>query len=148
MAATYDYERILVPVDGSDASMVALDEAITLADRLGATIHGLYVVDPRQYHGFTTEDLVLDALEREGEAALADLRERCDTHEVPVETAIEQGHPSAVICEYADANDVDRVVMATHGRRGLDRFLLGSVTERVVRRATVPVLTVRVPDED
>jgi nucleotide-binding universal stress UspA family protein len=145
MAPEPGYERILVPVDGSETAMVALAEAIDLADRLGATIHGLYVVDPRHYHGFTTEDIVLDALEREGDAALADLRERCRAREVPVETTTERGHPSAVICDFADENEMDRIVMATHGRRGLDRFLLGSVTERVVRRANVPVLTVRAP---
>ena len=141
------YERLLVPVDGSDAAMLALEEAMTLADQLNASIHSLYAVDPGRAHGFTTEDLVLAALEDEGEAALADVRERCQAHGVPVETTIERGHPSDAILDYATDNGMDLVVMATHGRRGLDRFLLGSVTEHVIRHATVPVLTVRAPAE-
>lgn len=147
MTAEHGYEQVLVPVDGSDAAMAALEEAIGLADRVEATIHALYVVDPMHYHGVGTEDLVIEALEEEGEATLADVRERCRSHEVPVETAIERGHPGSVIVDYASDNDLDLIVMATHGRRGLDRFLLGSVTERVVRRSTVPVLTVRAPAE-
>ena len=141
------YERLLVPVDGSDAAMVALDETLTLADRLNASVHSLYAVDPSHAHGFTTEDLVLAALEDEGEATLADVRERCQAHDVPVETTIERGHPSDAILDYATDNGMDLIVMATHGRRGLDRFLLGSVTEHVIRHADVPVLTVRAPAE-
>lgn len=147
MTPPSEYERLLVPVDGSDAAMVALGEALSLAQRVNATIHALYAVDPAHYHGFTTEDLVLAALEREGEAALADVRERCQTHDVPAETTLERGHPGDVILDYADTEGMDLVVMATHGRRGLDRFLLGSVTEHVIRHATVPVLTVRAPAE-
>jgi nucleotide-binding universal stress UspA family protein len=142
---TGQYERLLVPVDGSDASMTAVEEAVALAGRLGASIHALYVVDPGAYHGFTTEDRALDALEREGDAALADVEERCHSHGVPVETALERGHPGEVIVEYAADEGLDCIVMATHGRRGLDRYLLGSVTERVVRHADRPVLTVRAP---
>jgi nucleotide-binding universal stress UspA family protein len=148
MAPRSGYERLLVPVDGSDAAMAAVDEAIALADRVTATIHGLYVVDAASYHGFTTEDIAIETLEHEGDAALADLRERCESHDLPVETTMTAGHPAEEILAYAAENDVDVVVMATHGRRGLDRYLLGSVTERVVRQSDVPVLTVRSTGED
>lgn len=141
------YERLLVPVDGSDAAMAALEEAMTLADRLNATIHSLYAIDPRRAHGFTTEDLVIAALEDEGEATMADVRERCQARGVPVETTVERGHPSDVILDYATDKGMDLIVLATHGRRGLDRFLLGSVAEHVIRHAEVPVLTVRAAAE-
>jgi nucleotide-binding universal stress UspA family protein len=145
---TSDYERLLVPVDGSDASMDAVAEAIALADRLGASIHGLYVVDPAQFHGFTTEDVAVEHLERTGEAGLADLTERCRSHDVPVETTMERGHPGEAIVTFAADEGLDCIVMATHGRRGLNHYLLGSIAERVVRHAPVPVLTVRAGTED
>ncbi|MFC6755914.1 MULTISPECIES: universal stress protein [Haloarcula] len=66
---------------------------------------------------------------------------------VPVETAVLSGDPSKRIREYADDNDVDLIVMGTHGRTGVDRYLLGSVTEKVVRTADQPVLTVRMREE-
>jgi nucleotide-binding universal stress UspA family protein len=70
---------------------------------------------------------------------------------VPVETAVLEGSPSREIVRYAEAQDCDLVVMGTHGRGGIDRLLLGSVAERVVRASEVPVLTVRVgqaPDDE
>lgn len=142
------YERLLVPVDGSDASMVAVDEAVALADQIDASIDALYVVDLAAYHGFTTEDVAIEALENDGEAALADVEERCRRHDVSVTTAMEIGHPADEIVDYANEEGMDCIVMATHGRRGLGHYLLGSVTERVVRHAHVPVLTVRAGASD
>ena len=63
--------------------------------------------------------------------------------DVPIETAVLSGDPYKRIREYADENEVDLIVMGTHGRTGVDRYLLGSVTEKVVRTADQPVLTVR-----
>ena len=128
--------------------MVAVDEAVGLADRVGASVHGLYVVDPAQFHGFTTEDEAVDHLEQVGESALADLAERCRSHDVPVETTMRQGHAGKTIVEFATDEELDCIVMATHGHRGLDHYLLGSIAERVVRHATVPVLTVRALTDD
>jgi len=66
--------------------------------------------------------------------------------DLPVETATEQGIPRDVILDYADGADVDMIVMATHGRTGLEHYLIGSVTEKIVRRSPVPVVTVRSAD--
>jgi len=66
---------------------------------------------------------------------------------VPVETAVLRGDPYKRIREYADEQAVDLIVMGTHGRTGVDRYLLGSVTEKVVRTADQPVLTVRMREE-
>ncbi|TKX74832.1 universal stress protein [Halorubrum sp. GN11_10-6_MGM] len=79
------------------------------------------------------------------EAAAARLRDGESAPEV--HTAVETGTPHSAILEYADANGVDLVVMGTHGRTGVERYLLGSVAEKVVRLSDVPVLTVRA-DED
>lgn len=149
------YERILVPTDGSEASRRALAEALDLAASTGAVIHALYVVDTSTagWAGLGDEEFgagvgrVVEFFEEEGEAVLARTEEAGEAAGVEVVPVIEEGTPYRTILAYVDETDVDLVVMGTHGRRGLDRFILGSTTERVVRRATVPVLTVRLPDD-
>jgi nucleotide-binding universal stress UspA family protein len=143
------YERILVPTDGSPGVGDAVAEALDLAELSGGTVHGLYVVDTRDYSTLPEAKwLTLESeLEGQGEQAVAAVADRATEREVPVETAIERGVPHEEILEYADEQDVDVVVMGTHGRSGLDRFLIGSVTEKVVRSADVPVLTVRIDAE-
>jgi nucleotide-binding universal stress UspA family protein len=91
-----------------------------------------------------------DMLRDEGESAVADIRQLAEGAGLPVETTVLEGSPSREIVRYAEEQDCDLIVMGTHGRGGIDRLLLGSVAERVVRASEVPVLTVRVgevPDE-
>lgn len=143
------YETILFPTDGSDASLRALDHAIELAETYGATLHVLYVVDVSYSYGDfdgAAVDLtpMFEALREEGERTIETVEERAEAAGVDVVGATrEDGAVHRVILEYAEEIDADLLVMGTHGRRGLDRWLLGSVTERVVRAADVPVLTVR-----
>lgn len=142
------YDTILVPTDGSSAVVEAVERAVDLAERYDATVHALYVVDSSAYGTLdTSTSVVVDALEDEGETAVNYVADEAEAAGVPVETAVVTGTPHRTIMDYVDDHDVDMVVMGTHGRRGFDRFLLGSVTEKVVRTAPVPVLTVRVPDE-
>jgi nucleotide-binding universal stress UspA family protein len=86
---------------------------------------------------------VHDVASPHGSAVVAAAVDAAREHGVPVEGHVLKGVPAETIVEYADANGVDLVVMATHGRSGLARGLFGSVTEGVIRRSTVPVLTVR-----
>jgi nucleotide-binding universal stress UspA family protein len=86
-----------------------------------------------------------DALYERAEAAVGEVSEST-SHDVV--TAIEEGHPSSVIDEYARDVDADMVAMGTRGRHGENRFLIGSVAERVVRTCPVPILTVRQLDDD
>ena len=86
-------------------------------------------------------------LRREGEEALAAVGSVAGDR-VPVETAVFEGSPSRKIVRYAEREGCDLIVMGTHGRGGIDRLLLGSVAERVVRSSEVPVLTVRVGSAD
>lgn len=143
------YETILFPTDGSDASLRALDHALELAGTYGATLHVLYVVDTSYSYGDldgAAVDLtpVFEALREEGERTIETVEERAETAGVDVVGATrEDGAVHRAILEYADEIGADLLVMGTHGRRGLDRWLLGSVTERVVRGADAPVLTVR-----
>jgi len=144
------YDRILVPTDGSEGVERVLDEAVELAELTGATIHGLYVVDARDYSTLPEAKWlsIAEELESAGEKALETVTDRAEAAGVDVTTTIERGVPHEQILEAADTNDTDLLAMGTHGRSGLNRFLLGSVTEKVVRGADVPVLVVRIQDPD
>jgi nucleotide-binding universal stress UspA family protein len=140
------YEQILVPVDGSEASMDAVSHAAGLASVHGADLHVVHVLEPQVAVESAGVD-VTSALEEVGERAIA------DAESVAREAGIEELHGSLLtgaphrrIVEYAEDNDVDLIVMGTHGRTGLARLLLGSVAEKVVRTSPVPVSTIRPRD--
>jgi nucleotide-binding universal stress UspA family protein len=140
------YDRILVPTDGSDPALAATDHALTIAERFDATVHALYVVD---IDGIAHEapglglDALRDALRSEGEGATATVAERAEERGIAVRQSVVEGVAEDAVVDYADDEGIDLIVMGTHGRRGLDRYLVGSVTERVVRRTDVPTLVVR-----
>jgi nucleotide-binding universal stress UspA family protein len=137
------YDRILLPTDGSEATDRAVEQAVGVAAEMGAELHVLFVLEDVPYAPEMMDDTVEDQLREIGEEALTGIEERAEAAGVDVVTETREGVPHDTILEYAEEADVDVVVMGTHGRSGLDRYLLGSVTERVVRSAAVPVLTVR-----
>ncbi|KOX97289.1 universal stress protein [Halorubrum tropicale] len=138
------YSEILVPTDGSPASDAAIEHAIDLADRYDARLHALYVVDGAAYSSLEAgAEIVVEALESEGEEATTRVAEAAADAGVECVTSVTSGTAYRSIHDYVDDHDIDVVVMGTHGRKGIDRYLLGSVTERVVRTSDVPVLTVR-----
>lgn len=131
-------QSILTPTDGSDNSYTAVEQAIHLAEPFDATIHAVSVVESipkRDRLRYDPEDAAEEAVERAKEMVeAAGLEFVGDTME---------GLPSEQIIDYAVDNDVDMIVMGTHGRGGVQRVLFGSVAERTVRNSPVPVLTVR-----
>ena len=143
------YRTILVPTDGSDHAEAAAERAVDLAGELGAYNHALYVVDTSGLMSApdVSPAMLRDALEDAGEAALESIEEIAAAGNVDCTAVLREGVPHRTILEYADETGADLLVMGTHGRSGLDRLLLGSVTEKIVRTAPVPVLTIR-PDED
>jgi nucleotide-binding universal stress UspA family protein len=141
------YDRILLPTDGSEGTNRAVRQAIDLAAETGAELHVLFVVEDMPYAPEMMDEQVEMRLREIGQEAVEDIRERADEAGVDVESVVEDGTPHQTILNYADSEDIDLIVMGTHGRSGLDRYLLGSVTERIVRSSEVPVLTVRVSDE-
>jgi nucleotide-binding universal stress UspA family protein len=138
-------KRVLVATDGSPQSEAALD---LVADEWpAATVVLLHVVDPVQagYRPTAIGPTSEEWYERE-KAAAADLFEEAAGRlgdDATVETVLEVGRPSKVIVRVADREDVDHVVLGSHGREGVSRILLGSVAETVVRRSPVPVTVVR-----
>jgi nucleotide-binding universal stress UspA family protein len=143
------YDAILVPTDGSPAAERAVDHALELASTFDATVHALYVVDAALYSSLEAGiDSVIEALEDDGEAAVEAVKSRCEAAGIGAETAVLVGTVHRSIRDYVDEHDIDLVVMGTHGRQGIERFILGSVTERTVRLSDVPVLTVRGTQND
>jgi nucleotide-binding universal stress UspA family protein len=136
------YDRILLPTDGSDAADRALDLAVSVADAHDAELHSLYVADTNQPSLSRIQGQVVDALEGEGQQIVDEAENRVRGSGVDVTTDVIQGGPSRTILEYVDDRGVDLVVMGTRGERDVERLLLGSVTERIVRSAPIPVLAV------
>ncbi len=141
------YDRILLPTDGSQANDRAVDEGLELAASTGAELHVLFVVEDIPYAQEAMADEVTNRLEVIGESALEAIRDRATARDISIVTEIRRGAPHSAILTYVDEADIELVVMSTHGRSGLDRYLLGSVTERVIRTSPIPVLTVRKDDE-
>jgi nucleotide-binding universal stress UspA family protein len=145
------YQRILVPIDGSAIAAAGLDEAIGLAKLTGATICLVHVVEITLHvtgfepYGVFAND-ALPAMEKAGSRILEQARDRVTASGVAVETQLLTSLTSRV-CELVVAQAkscrADLVVIGTHGRRGMDRFMLGSDAEQILRLAPVPVLLVR-----
>ncbi|MFC6988601.1 universal stress protein [Haloplanus sp. GCM10025708] len=142
------YDDILVPTDGSDCARRAVEEAVRLATAFDAALHTFYVVDTELSGAEGGGAVVFDELEAEGERIVRDVVERAEDAGVDtIEASVATGVPYRSILDYCEEYDVDLVVMGTHGRTGLERTLVGSVTEKVVRTSDVPVLTVSLPSE-
>lgn len=143
------YERILTPVDGSQPSDTAADHAIALARDADATLSVVSVVDVEALSAARLDtEALLDGYEAEAERHVAAVAERARGSGVDVETAVVRGTPYRSILDRVDAVDADLVVMGSHGRRGLERYLLGSTTERVLRLCPIPVLVLRGESRD
>ena len=143
------FETIVVATDGSESVRRAVDVALDLAARFDAEIHCLYVVDEGDVSSSPErlrEEMETALVER-GNEAVAAVRAATDRE---VEPAIREGQPAQTIDRYAREIGADLVAIGTRGRHGENRFLVGSVAERVVRTCPVPVLTVRqlAADED
>lgn len=141
-------DHVLVPYDGTPAAKSALEHA---TDRFpGATLTLLYVMEPlaeysrhRAFPGYPDDDSFSNEREK-GEHLLESARESISS-DGTIQSELAVGEPGRAIIEYADGHDVDHVIVGSHGRTGVARFLLGSTAEAVVRRSAVPVTVVR-PD--
>lgn len=147
------FQKILVPVDFSPYASYALRTAADLARRFGGSVTILHVRDPLPY-AFPGDLQPLSAdqqaqLRAEIDREMAALRVRAGTAGASgVETLVAEGSPAEEIARCAERSGCDLIVIGTHGRRGFQRLVLGSVAERVVRLAPCAVLTVRAPEEE
>ena len=141
-----EIKQILFPVDLSEKAPGLAPWVRTMAHKLGAKVHVLFVARIfEHYAGMGVPFSYINDLEGSlMEEARLKLDEFVQTNlpGVNVEVKVIQGHPSDLIVEYADENDIQLIIMGTHGRRGLEKILFGSVAEHVVKYAAVPVMTV------
>ncbi|WP_058365614.1 universal stress protein [Haloparvum sedimenti] len=151
------YERILIPTDGSKVAEAAVDHALDLAAQYEAEVHALYVVDIDSINlGLGTEQVdrlkqgrfdEMDEVKERSEKATGAVAERAAERGIDVVEHVSAGRPHKLIGDYAESNDIDLIVMGSHGRAGVKRALLGSVTERTLRSTHVPVLVVDYEEE-
>jgi nucleotide-binding universal stress UspA family protein len=148
-------KNILVPTDFSDFSRHALDYALTFAKTFGAKIILLHVTPERELDAIQQVSPYFDPGKLEGFLEQRQLEDRKRLDEfipseskkgIEVETIHKVGNPFIEIIRTAKEKKVDLIVMTTHGRSGLSHTLFGSVAEKVVRKSTCPVLSIRPPE--
>jgi nucleotide-binding universal stress UspA family protein len=145
------YKRILLPVDGSECSKVALEHGLQLAKTLGAEVILLHALENPLTLYAVPETLaynqeLFDTLKEAGRKTLESAKTLADKRGVKVEAKLlENTKPLEAILE--NLKHCDLVVMGTHGRRGFDRWMFGSVAEGVLRHTDKPCLMIRQPDE-
>jgi nucleotide-binding universal stress UspA family protein len=142
------FRHILAPTDFSEYSKQAVVSALELARKFGAKLTILHVVElpPYPVEGYVPPAVnatFLDDLERQATQDLAQLVPEAESSNVEVVRLVAVGSPYRTIIDTAEAAQVDLIVMATAGRSGFSRLIMGSIAERVVRTATCPVLTIR-----
>ncbi|MFW6382727.1 MAG: universal stress protein [Haloferacaceae archaeon] len=145
---THMWNRILFPTDGRDGATAVFERVLDVAETHDATLHVLNVADTTHDSVTRLGGDVVDVLEGEGERIVDEAGKRARERGVETVTEVLQGRVPETIATYAKRYDVDLVIMPTSGRTGLGRMVLGSVTENVIRRTTVPVLALRPGDEE
>ena len=143
------FKHILLPVDGSSTSLMALEKVRGLAQAFKSTVTAIYVIDPYAFSGVGTDfsygqAQYLGAATTEGNEALKNAAEALEAAGVTVNTFIIEGHAIyRGILETASSVGADLIVMGSHGRRGLEKLVLGSVAAQVLSHAHLPILVVR-----
>ncbi|WP_255194302.1 universal stress protein [Natronobeatus ordinarius] len=144
------YDDVLIPTDGSATVDQTLAHALPIAEANDATVHALSIVDTRIVQAATGETRAeIEAkLERESEAAVDEVGDRAAEAGLETIEVVEYGTPSKAILEYADEHGIDLIVIGTHGKSPREKQItMGSVSERVVDKASIPVFVVRSPGD-
>lgn len=146
------YKQILVPTDGSELSLAAVEQAVSFASEIGANVTFFTVTAPIRVYGVTGEQLAggydeyTKAAREEGARRLAAAEECAKAAGVPCQTRmVESEHAWEAIIDAANDAGSDLIAMASHGRRGLAGLVLGSETLKVLTHSTIPVLVYRQP---
>lgn len=145
-------DTILFPTDFSEASKIALPFAADLSDKYDADLHIFHAFSENILNPYFLSEEVDEAaryferVEEEFDNLVEELVEDIDLKEDDYTEVLANGEPFVEMINYIREKDVDLVVMSTHGRTGISHMLLGSTTEKVVRKATCPVLSIRNPD--
>ncbi|HII92990.1 MAG TPA: universal stress protein [Methanosarcina sp.] len=152
MTLNNTYQVILIATDGSKCSQHAVLHGMELAKLMGAKVYALYVLDKNAYAPPTLEtpiylgskwDVMEETLRQEGDNAIQYANNVAQSKGIDFEGVVIEGNPANVILEFAEQKKVNMIVMGTLGKGGLERFLLGSVTDKVVRHSKRSVLVVK-----
>ena len=138
------FEKILIATDGSEKNQPVVRKGLEIARECGSTLYAIYVIDETPFTSAQAEVSTADVYTRlkdEGERAIEQVKGIADG--VKVETRILSGRPAHVITEFALKNKVDLIVVGSQGKSGLERLLLGSIAESIIRMADCMVLVVK-----
>jgi nucleotide-binding universal stress UspA family protein len=137
------FEKVLIATDGSEKNQPAVRKGVEIARSCGSTLYAVYVIDDTSFTTAQSEVFTGDVYEKlkdEGEEALSRVRQIAGN--VTVETYVLFGKPAAVITDFAARNRVDLIVVGSQGRSGLERLILGSIAESIIRMADCMILVV------
>jgi nucleotide-binding universal stress UspA family protein len=150
---TVNFKKIMIATDGSDCSRLAVDRGIELAKLSGGTVYAIYVVPTDDLSSIDGDSFslgidpywrsVYESWITQGQQAVDYVKGLGEMNKVNVEAVLLEGNPSYELIRYAEKEKMDIVIMGTLGKTGLDRLLLGSVAENLVRHSKVPVMVVR-----
>lgn len=138
------FEKILVATDGSDRNRAAVSEALRIGRESGSAVYAVYVIDTGIFEtasGGTTSADTWAFMQSEAATALAQVKSKASG--VNIETVILEGKPAHEIVKFATDKNIDLIVIGTQGKKGIERLLLGSVAENVIRSAPCRVLVVK-----
>lgn len=143
------FKHILVPVDGSSTSQLAVEKAVGLAKAFGSRVTAIFVIDPYPFTGVGTDFAYgqaeyLSAATAEANAAIASAKATIEKAGVAVDATVIEAHAAwRGVVQAAESAQADLIVMGSHGRSGLEKLVLGSVTQAVLSHTHLPVLVVR-----
>lgn len=143
------FKHILVPIDGSATAHLAVEKAAGLAKAFGSRVTAIFVIDPYPFTGIGTDFAYgqaeyLSAATAEANAAIKDAKTAFEAAGLSAETSVVEAHATwRGVVETAESSGADLIVMGSHGRSGLEKLVLGSVTQAVLSHTHLPVLVVR-----
>ena len=148
-----DFKKIMIATDGSVCSRIAADKGIEFARMSGGTVYAVHVLSKAYLSAMDGESFssmgmnpwesIKEEFQRQGEQAVNYVKDRGEMKGVNVESVLLEGNPSEELIKYAEEKNMDIIIMGTLGKTGLDRFLLGSVTENLVSHSKVPVMVIK-----
>lgn len=144
-----EYKHILIGTDGGDLMGPVYEHCAYLAQLTDATVHAVYVLDVAGFTAYPIDaswENMYDVLLGEGKEIVANAKKELITGGIDgdrVITTVLDGHPAEELDAYAESHGVNLIIIGSHGRKGLDRLLIGSVADKIIRGAKVPVLVIR-----
>ena len=143
--------KILIATDGSKAAKKAVDFGVQIAGLSGAKVYAVYVIDTTPYYSIPLDKVwskeVYEQLETMGNEITSDVEKAAKAAGLEAESLVLKGDPAERIIKFAEEQSVDMIVVGSHGIGEFERLVIGSVSEKVVRHAKVPVLVVREQSE-